>query len=157
VRQRNVQRLFGNWATRLLRGGHVLTAAEHHILVELVSKLPDQLRVPVEAQFDSYNLVQREADGRALNFYRVKIGRSGALPVSPVLKSKLEEAPLMRLGFSIKGESQPLHAVLTAVRGRAFCVSFDRAVPRVAVPDDYAISKVTQSWQSNFNLGEVAA
>jgi hypothetical protein len=156
-RENSVQRTFGNLATRLLRGGHVLSTAEHHILVQLVLHLPDQLRLRVEAQFNSYNLVQREVDKRALNFYRVKIGRSGALPVSPLLKSKLEEAPLMRLCFSVRGESQPLHAALTAVRGVAFCVSFDRPVPAEKAPGDFAIAKVTQSWQSNFNLDEVAA
>ena len=153
----NVQRIFGNLATRLLRGGDVLSTAEHHILIQLVSHLPDQLRLPVEAQFNSYNLVQREADQRALNFYRVKIGRSGALPVSPLLKTKLAEAPLVRIGFSIRGESQPLHAVLTAVHGRVFCVSFDRPIPAEKGPDDFATAKVTQSWQSNVNLAEVAA
>ena len=152
-----LRRTFGNWATRLLRGGHVLTAAEHHILAQLVSQLPDELRVPVEAQFDSYNLVQREVDQRALNFYRVKIGKRGAVTIAPLLKSKVEEAPLIRLSFSVSGESEPLHAVLTAVHGRAFCVSFSRAVPRDKAPSDYAILKTTQAWQSNFNLNEVAA
>jgi hypothetical protein len=91
--------------------------------------LPPHLRGIVERQFASYNLVQRESDKRALSFYRVRLGKREVLPVAPLLKSKSEEAPLVRITARIAGESEPLHVVLTAVQGRAFGVSFSRAVP----------------------------
>jgi len=42
----------------------------------MVDELPGKLRAVVEAQCETYNLVQREADGRALNFYRRRWGRA---------------------------------------------------------------------------------
>jgi hypothetical protein len=96
-----VKRTFGAWITRLVRGGHTLTDAEHHLLCLLVGQLPPRLRATVERQFESYNLVQRESDGRALNFYRVRVGKSGALPVGPLLSSKLDVAPLVRISATV--------------------------------------------------------
>ena len=152
-----MKRTFGTWATRLLRGGTTLSEAEHHLLSLLVSELPPRLRETVETQFDLYNLVQREVDRRSLNFYRVRIWRGGLLPVTPALRGKLEVAPLVRLSMKVHGESKLLHAVLTAVSGHAFSVSFDRAVSRASGPTDYSIEKVTQAWLSNFDEESDAA
>ena len=144
-----VKRTFGNWITRLLRGGHTLTDAEHRLLCLLIGELPPHLREAVERQFQSYNLAQREIDGRALNFYRVRLGRSGVLPVTPRLTSKLDVAPLVRIRATVVGEVEPLHAVLTAVSGRAFSVSFSRAVSERVKPEALSVDKVTQAWKSN--------
>jgi hypothetical protein len=145
-----VKRTFGNWITRLLRGGQTLTDAEHRLLCILVGELPSHLRETVERQFESYNLAQREIDGRALNFYCVRLGRSGVAPVSPLLSSKLDVAPLVRISAKVEGEVEPLHAVLTAVSGRAFSVSFSRAVSERVRPEALSVDKVTQAWKSNF-------
>jgi hypothetical protein len=126
-----VKRTYGSWLTRLIRAGTTLTLAEHRLLCALVDALPSYLRDIVERQFASYNLVQREIDKRALNFYRVRLGKSGVLPVVPLLRSKLEVAPLVRITAKLAGDSEPLHATLTAVNGRAFSVSFSRAVPQL--------------------------
>lgn len=101
--------------------------------------------------------MQREVDKRSLNFYRVRTWRGGLLPVTPTLRSKLEVAPLIRVSMNVSGEPKPLHAVLTAVGGHAFSVSFDRAVSRTSGPADYSIEKVTQAWLSNFDEGQDAA
>jgi len=146
-----MKRHFGTWTTRTLGGGTTLSDSEHHLLSLLVMELPPHLREKVEAQFELYNLVQREVDRRTLNFYRSRAWRRGQLPVTPILKSKLEVAPLVRLSLKIRGQSGLLHAVLTAVNGRAFSVSFSRAVVRDSRPEDYAIEKVTQAWLSNFD------
>jgi hypothetical protein len=148
-----VKRTFGNWITRFLRGGQTLTDAEHRLLCLLVEELPTTLRATVERQFESYNLVQREIDGRALNFYRIRLGKGGVLPVNPLLTSKLDVAPLVRISAKIAGEIEPLHAVLTAVSGRAFSVSFSRAVSERVTPEALSVDKVTQAWKSNF-VGE---
>jgi hypothetical protein len=145
-----VKRTFGNWITRLLHGGQTLTDTEHRLLCILVGELPPHLRETVERQFESYNLAQREVDGRALNFYRVRLGRSGVVPVGPLLSSKLDVAPLVRISAKVAGEAEPLHAVLTAVSGRAFSVSFSRAVSERVRPEALSVDKVTQAWKSNF-------
>jgi hypothetical protein len=146
-----VKRTFGAWFTRVLRGGQTLTDAEHRLLCLLVAALPPQLRDTVERQFASYNLAQRESDGRALNFYRVRLGRSGVLPVSPLLSLKAEEAPLVRIRAKVEGETLPLQAVLTAVNGRAFSVSFSRSVPKRVRAEALSVDKVTQAWRSNLD------
>ena len=152
-----MKRHFGTWATRcFLGGGSTLSASEHHLLCLLVAELPPHLRQKVECQFDSYNLVQREVDKRTLNFYRSRPWGRGLLPVTPILKSKAEVAPLVRLSMKVAGQPSRLHAVLTAVGGRAFCVSFSRAVAKDSRPADYSIGKVTQAWLSNFD-DEVSA
>jgi len=148
-----VKRTFGNWITRLLRGGQTLTDAEHRLLCLLVGQLPPHLRETVERQFESYNLAQREIDRRALNFYRIRLGRSGVLPVTPLLTSKLDVAPLVRISAKVEGEIEPLHVVLTAVSGRAFSVSFSRAVSERVRPEALSVGNVTQAWKSNF-VGE---
>jgi hypothetical protein len=152
-----VKGTFGSWLTRLLRGGTTLTGAEHRLLCVLVDALPPPLRGIVERQFESYNLVQREIDRRALNFYRVQRGKSGVLPVAPLLRSKLEVAPLVRITATIAGENDPLHAVLTAVNGRAFSVSFSRAIPEHIEAQALSVEDVTQAWKSNFSADQDAA
>ena len=76
-----VKRTFGNWITRFLRGGQNLTGAEHRLLCLLVENLPPHLRDTAERQFESYNLAQREIDGRALNFYRVGVVEAECFPL----------------------------------------------------------------------------
>ena len=55
---------FGNAVSRLLWGGVCLSRVESGLLQRMVDDLPGKLRAIVEAQFESYNLVQREAAGR---------------------------------------------------------------------------------------------
>ena len=146
-----MKRAFGTLITRFLRSGATLTTAEYHLLCLLVGALPPHLRGIVERQFESYNLVQREIDRRALNFYRVRVWNNKVLPVTPLLDSKLQEAPLVRIKTVVNGESEPLHAVLTAVDGRAFSVSFSRAVSNLVKAEDLSVHSVTQAWKSNFS------
>jgi len=153
-----MKRHFGTWATRcFLGGGTTLSDSEHHLLSLLVAELPPHLRSKVDCQFELYNLVQREVDKRTLNFYRSRAWRHGLLPVTPILKSKVEVAPLVRLSLKVAGQSALLHAVLTSVGGRAFSVSFSRVVEQGSKPTDYSIAKVTQAWLSNFDDDASAA
>jgi hypothetical protein len=143
-----MKRHFGSWMSRFLGGSTTLSDGEHHVLSLLVAELPPHLRGKVEQQFESYNLVQREVDKRTLNFYRS--GTGGLLPVAPLLKSKIEVAPLVRLSLKINGQPNALHSVLTVVNGRAFSASFNRPVPPSTRPENISIEKVTQAWMSNF-------
>lgn len=69
--------------------------------------------------------MQREVDGRALNFYLFKNGSVSFSDDLPQIEMKADESPLVRASLSVEGE-KPLHPVLAAVRGRVFCVSFSR-------------------------------
>ena len=123
------------------------------MLQQLVASLPPPLRSAVERQFEAYNLVQREVDGRALNFYRKKGGKANNMEGLPLLKMAVEEAPLVRLTASVSGDSEPLHATLTAVGGRVFCMALSRPVrPEGSV----TVSDIKQAWRSNFQNEKVA-
>ena len=142
---------FGTRLTRFLRGGVVLSDLEGWTLQTLVSSLPAGLRQIVEAQFQRYVLVQREVDGRALNFYPRRSEMKAGL-FAPALKMEVEETPLVRIKFSVTGHGRSLHAVLTAVLGRAFCVSFSNDTRPFAAASVFELENVEQAWRSNFNV-----
>jgi hypothetical protein len=141
---------FGNALTRALRGGVRLTALEAALLRRLVGALPDRLRTPVEQQFARYNLAQREVDGRAVNFYRTSLlGRPTVLGV-PLLAMRKVEAPLARLSFTTGQDPVLHHAVLTAVSGRAFCLSFDADLRPLGEAGSPNVRDVVEAWRSDF-------
>ena len=142
-----MKRTFGGFFTRLVAGGSTLTAVEFQLLDQLVSSLPEALRTVVESQFEAYNLVQREADGRALNFYRTKKGKVNMEGI-PLLEMTVDEAPLVRLTARIAGDAEPVHATLTAVNGRVFCMALSRAVRSDAT---VSFTELKQAWRANFH------
>jgi len=144
---------FGTRLSRFLRGGVVLSALEGWAVRTLVSSLPPDLQQIVEAQFQRYVLVQREVDGRALNFYPRRSEMTAGLS-APALQMEGEEAPLVRIKFSVAGHGCSLHAVLSAVLGRAFCVSFNKDVRPFAAASGFELENVEQSWRSNFNVAK---
>jgi hypothetical protein len=144
---------FGTPLSRLLRGGVVLSALESWALRTLVSSLPSELRQVVEAQFERYVLVQREVDGRALNFYPRRSELRGGLR-APLLQMDREDAPLVKVRISVAQPSTTLHTVLSAVLGRAFCISFSEDVRPLEAASGFAVENVEQSWRSNFNLAK---
>lgn len=147
-----MKRQFGSLLTRLLRGT-TLTPAEHQIVERLVEELPDPLRDTVQSQFDAYNLVIREVDGRALNFYRITRGKHQRDEV-PSFEMNGIEAPLIKMTFLAPNDPDPIHATLTAVHGRAFCISFNRRVDSYKARFDLDTSRITHSWKSNIPRAE---
>lgn len=152
-----MKRYFGaKWST-WLRGGVVLSDFEWRVLDALVSRLPAHLRDAVEAQFSSYTLVQREADGRALNFYppnnTLRKLRKGiwALP-APKLPMECEVAPLMRLKVKLEAPPAVVNAVLRAVNGRVFSISFGEDVRPLRGASGFEVVDATQAWRSNFPI-----
>jgi hypothetical protein len=143
-----MKRNFGGLLTRWLRGGVRLTDAEHFLLVALVRSLDTEIRGIVESHFEEYNLAQREADGRAINFYRVRLGRRAPLGVSKPLQTIALETPLIRIAVAASNGGEALHAVLTAVGGRAFCVTFDRAPQDGEFGPGASVIRSIQSWKS---------
>ena len=106
----------------------------------------------MEAQFERYVLVQREVDGRALNFYprRSEIEKLSA----PMLQMAIDEAPLLRIKISVSNPPGNLHAVLHAVLGRAFCISFSQDVRQFVSASGFEVEDVEHSWRSNFSLAK---
>jgi hypothetical protein len=142
-----LKRQFGSRWARMFNGGATLSSVEYALVDAAVAALPPELRSIVEAQFDAYDLVQREVDGRALNFYRKGAATAEGLPVLPL---KEPEAPLIRLSARIEGSAEPVHAVLTAVAGRAFSLTLDRAPGLRERERAVKIENVVNAWRSNF-------
>jgi hypothetical protein len=136
---------FGSPFRRRLRGGVRLSIGEQAVLSALVERLPADLRAIVEAQFDAYDLVQREIDGRALNFY-CRPARNKTLPL---LAMDVDECPLTRITFTFGGPGSELHAALVAVRGRAFCVTLGARLDGVDEVSNFSVTKTIDSWRSN--------
>jgi hypothetical protein len=150
-----MKRQFGNRLTRLLSGGAVLCPAENALLDAMVTALPPAMRAVVEAQFDAYNLVQREVDGRALNFYRKARGAVTSEGL-PLLSLKAQEAPLVRLTVRVGDSVAPVHAVLTAVDGRAFSLTTDRALEAEERGGAVVVERVLDAWRSNIESRDEA-
>lgn len=143
-----MRRNYGTFLSRLLWRGISLTESEFAVLQVLVSALPDGIRRTVEMQFDVYNLVQREIDGREINFYRKS--RHPWPTTIPMLQSRAAEAPLVKLTAEIEGDSAPVHAVLSAVNGRVFCMTLDRRLTNDRAGSLKRVYNIVQSWRSNF-------
>ncbi len=142
---------FGTFWTRSFLGAGInLSEIEHRLTEELIASLPDWLRTTVEAQFESYNLAQRQVDGRELNFYRKIGGRVNCMDGLPVLTMHGEEAPLMRITVRLGDEQKSVHATLTAVSGRAFCVGFSQRVDGYPEGTTVTVIGSKEAWRSNF-------
>lgn len=128
----------------------MLRKGEHQIVSAMVAELPDHLRNTVESQFNEYNIVQRETDGRALNFYKMGFLSAKPRQTRAVLHGNGDEATLIRVSVSTPGQTEPLHATLNAVAGRAFCASFSRPVPEAGDERAPKITKVTHASWTNF-------
>ena len=146
-----IKRKFGSLAARFLRNGTTLTAAEHAVLCSLVDELPAELRSTVTSQLAAYNLVQREVDGNTLNFYRLKNGSLSYVDDLPQIKMRIDEGDLVRAKLKIKGETEPLHAALSAVHGRMFTLSFSRA-PGAQSGHPVQVLEVEPSWRTSVIL-----
>jgi hypothetical protein len=145
-----VKRFFGSLLLRLIRGGVLLRKGEHQIVSAMVAELPDHLRNTVECQFNEYNIVQRETDGRALNFYKMGLVSAKPLKTQAMLQGNSDNAPLIRVSVFTPGEVEPLHAALTAVAGRVFCASFSRPVPEAADERAPKVTQVIHAWRATF-------
>src|SRR5688572_21049146 len=99
---------FGNTFSRLLWGGVALSSIEKCLLQIFVERMPQKLRAVIEQQVDRYNLVQRESDGRAINFYRKEIFVKNA--GAPLFTTKLSETKLLSIKFRIEGEEKNFDA-----------------------------------------------
>lgn len=140
---------FGSWIGRVVHGGVSLSPAEQWSLQQLLGNLPAHLKPIVDRQIASYNLAQREWDGRAINFYRIPAMQAGV----PLLDMPPQvDWPLVRITASVAKSPELVHATLSAVGGRVFSMSFNRPVNGLPA-SDMRLTKVKEAWRSNFPHG----
>lgn len=146
-----MKRHFGTfWTRSFLRAGINLSEMEHRLTEELIASLPDWLRTTVEAQFDAYNLAQREVDGRELNFYRKIGGCANCMDGLPTLNMHGEEAPLATITVRLGDEQKGVHATLNAAGGRAFCICLSQRVDGYPEGTRVTVIGSKEAWRSNF-------
>ena len=139
---------FGNLVTRILQGGVVLMPVEEALLRLSVEELPSALRSIIESHINACNLVQREVDGRALNFYRIKGGRVKRDDLQP-LPIKPGEVKLLSVAFSIEVNAKEMHATLSAVNKYFFCMALSECLKPYKSSERIFLKRVKQSWRSN--------
>jgi hypothetical protein len=145
-----MKRRFGTLITRLLWGGTTLTKLECLVVEAMIENLPEWLGKTVRSQIEGYNLVQREHDGRTLNFYRKLGGRPNNMEGLPLLNMNCEDAKLVGVTFRFADIDAKIDATITAIRGRMFCVSFDRALRTIKTKAPPIAEHVRHSWRSHF-------
>ncbi len=144
-----MKRQFGSLLSRLIGRSTSLSNLEHQIVESLVDQLPPELQSIAVQQFNAYGLVEREVDGRTLNFYFATGSQRPLDHGVPAFEQRLAEAKLIRVEFSIGAGTAPIHAVLTAVGGRAFCVTFSRRPSREEHTQQARIVSSVPAWKGS--------
>lgn len=142
-----MKRQFGSLLSRLIGRSTSLSDLEHQIVESLVDQLPPELQSIAAQQFEAYDMVQREVDGRALNFYFATGSQRPLDHGVPAFEQRLAEAKLMRAEYSVGEDTAPIHAVLTAVSGRVFCVTFSRQPTREEHTRGVRIVSTVPAWK----------
>ena len=96
---------------------------------------------------DRYNLVQREFGSRAINFYRTRGFWGEVESISPILKLKKNDVPLIKLELRTENNIS-VHSVFHAVNGRFFCITFSTSTEDLKDSQTVELVSVTKSWRS---------
>ena len=132
---------------RIFGSGVKLNSFELKVLGLGLKNLPDDLASIIRLQIEQYNLVQREIDSRAINFYRKSSLFGGVESISPILELKQNDVPIIKL--EIKTEKhKSVHAVFHAVNGRFFCITFSISTEELKHTKIVELVAVTKSWRS---------
>lgn len=165
---------FGGLLRRLFFGGVRLLPIEQALMNTMVEALPRPLQQAVQQQLNAYNLVQREADGRALNFYRM-LGRNASRDGIPPLPIQRGDVKLLRLTFTLAGQgasaqgavgqgeveeeamrqadAKPtrdrasMHATMYAIDQHLFCITFSHDVRQFRDQSELVVLEVKPTWQ----------
>jgi hypothetical protein len=70
-----------------------------------------------------------------------------------LLPMKGDDVPLVKITAKFDAAPEPVHAVLTAVDNRVFCISFSRALTSQDDSSPVAVLKSVASWRSNVPAG----
>jgi len=131
---------------RVLRGGTRPTSFEKLCIEACLTHLPEQIKEIANSQLAQYNLIQREIDGRALNFYRVVRFNKIAEPTN-LLPIKSKDCVLLKLEVETDTQEK-LNVTLHATSYRIFCIQFSRSVSKPKTIKGISITKCTQSWRN---------
>jgi hypothetical protein len=137
---------FGNVFSRLFRCGVKLTPFETCALQCCIDALPNEISDVIIEQLEQYNLVQREADWRALNFYLVR-GFQSVSNVEPLLSLKHNDVPLIKVAL-VNSRGETINVVLHAVSGRMFSINFGISIKPFQNETNITKTKVIKSWLS---------
>ena len=138
--------VYGNIFNRAIRGGVTLSPFELRALELCVQALPADMAKIILEQIEQFNLVQREVDWRALNFYRIR-GFRKVCDVRPLLSLKSEDVPLVKVVFSTQN-GETINAVIHVFKGRLFSINFGASTKPIKDITELEIIKVTKSWLS---------
>ena len=146
-----MKNVFGNIITRTIGSGVSLTKIEKELLELLPINLPPNVAEIIIQQIDTFNLVQREADGRALNFYYIVKGKINRDSM-PIIKTKKDETKLLAITFIIEKEPREFHATFTAISGVFFCMNFSDDLRSYKKKSKITVAKISKSWKSDLIL-----
>ena len=65
------------------------------------------------------------------------------------MPTRVDDVPLVKITARFEGCSEPVHAVLTAVGNRVFCISFSRALTATDDASRPSMVRSVASWRSN--------
>ena len=130
---------------RILRGGIRPTSFEQLCIEACLKNLPEQIKDMANTQLAQYNLIQREIDGRALNFYKVARFNQIVEP-SNLLPIKSKDCVLLKIEVETDTK-ESVNVTLHATGYRVFCIQFSRSVSNLKSTKEIAVKKITQSWR----------
>ena len=131
---------------RWLRGGIKETQFEFECLKLCLEHLPDKLRPVALKQISEYNLVQREIDQRALNYYNISVFLNVVNP-SELLPISSDDCILIKLVVETENQDK-INVALHATGYRIFCICFNKSVAHLANFSKLNVCSVTNSWET---------
>lgn len=143
-----MKKQFSNFLLNLTRNGKQLSNLEEKLLSVFFDHVPEKIGVIIKQQFKPYNLLQREIDGRATNFYRIKKGKVKRDDL-PKLETKQNETKLMSMGFRIKNVDKNMYVTFWAVDGYFFCMNFSDNINEYLQEKEVEIFQIEKSYKSN--------
>ena len=130
---------------RIFRGGTRPTSFEKLCIEACLTHLPERIKDIANSQLAEYNLIQREIDGRALNFYKIVRFNQIAEP-SNLLPIKSKDCVLLKIEVETDAQEK-LNVTLHATGYRIFCIQFIRSVSHLKSIKEISVTKCTQSWR----------
>ncbi|MHA2852290.1 hypothetical protein, partial [Vibrio harveyi] len=135
-----------NKLRKMILGCTDLTPFEEQSIKLCIDNLPENLKGIAAAQFKEYNLIQREYDGRTVNFYKVKCLRKVVNP-NQLLPIKTDDCVLIKLELKTISNER-IGVTLHATGHRIFSASFSKDVSNLGKIEGMRLEKLTKSWRS---------
>lgn len=135
-----------NKLRKMILGCTELTQFEEQSIKLCIENLPENLKGIAAAQLKEYNLIQREYDGRTVNFYKVKCLRKVVNP-NQLLPIKTDDCVLIKLELKTISNER-IGVTLHATGHRIFSASFSKDASNLGKIEGMRLEKLTKSWRS---------